>query len=513
MSQAPLRVAALGMGWWSDVLADAIKRSKEIEIVACYTRSEDKRRAFAAKYGCRRRGELRGDPEGSLDRGHHQHHAQQRAPGDDAGGGASRQARVPRQADRQHRARGPARSPRCARRPAWCWRSATSAAAKATSAGSRPRSTPGASASWCRPSATSAATGSASSISPPGAITAAGMPGGVMLQIGIHYVDVLEFLMGPVTRVSARLAQLVLPGDNPDVANMILQHENNALSNLTASYASASEFYMMNIYGKEASAYYDLFSGLRHLKRGEKAARAIATEKNDTIREELEEFARCVAQRRQARDGRLLGRAQPRRHQGGREERARGPRGRGGRDHGERRVIEAQTPGTTLPRIDIGGLTLNVEERGQGRLSSSFPGWSACSTPGISRWRSSPSATAASPSTIAAPATATSRRAATPRMLIARDVIAPDGHARHRQGAYRGHLDGRVRAAEPRHRLSRPRALLHLLQHLGEGRRVHHARADDAQAHRAVLRRGGVRQGVLAVHQRRPCSSATISTR
>jgi len=51
---------------------------------------------------------------------------------------------------------------------------------------------------------------------------------------------------------------------------------------------------MMNIYGKEASAYYDLFSGLRHLKRGEKTARAIATEKNDTIREELDEFARCA---------------------------------------------------------------------------------------------------------------------------------------------------------------------------------------------------------------------------
>jgi predicted dehydrogenase len=124
--------------------------------------------------------------------------------------------------------------------------------------------------------------------------TAAGMPGGVMLQIGIHYVDVLEYLMGPVKSVSARLAQLVLPGDNPDVANMILQHENNALSNLTASYASASEFYMMNIYGKEASAYYDLFTGLRHLKRGDKTARAIPTEKNDTIREELDEFAECV---------------------------------------------------------------------------------------------------------------------------------------------------------------------------------------------------------------------------
>jgi predicted dehydrogenase len=51
---------------------------------------------------------------------------------------------------------------------------------------------------------------------------------------------------------------------------------------------------MMNVYGKEASAYYDLFSGLRHLRRGETAAQAVATEANDTIREELGEFARCV---------------------------------------------------------------------------------------------------------------------------------------------------------------------------------------------------------------------------
>ena len=47
------RVACIGMGWWSDVLADAIKRSDKIEIVACFTRSEDKRTAFAKKYGCK----------------------------------------------------------------------------------------------------------------------------------------------------------------------------------------------------------------------------------------------------------------------------------------------------------------------------------------------------------------------------------------------------------------------------------------------------------------------------
>src|SRR5499427_10800914 len=48
----PLRVACIGMGWWSDVLADAIQRSKKLKIVSCFTRSEDKRKAFAVKYGC-----------------------------------------------------------------------------------------------------------------------------------------------------------------------------------------------------------------------------------------------------------------------------------------------------------------------------------------------------------------------------------------------------------------------------------------------------------------------------
>jgi predicted dehydrogenase len=115
-----------------------------------------------------------------------------------------------------------------------------------------------------------------------------------MLQIGIHYTDVLEYLIGPVKAVSGRFVRLVLPGDNPDVASLVLEHENGALSTLNASYASASEYYLMNIYGKEASAYYDLHQGLRFLKRGATAANAVACEKNDPIVEELEEFANAV---------------------------------------------------------------------------------------------------------------------------------------------------------------------------------------------------------------------------
>ena len=120
---------------------------------------------------------------------------------------------------------------------------------------------------------------------------AAGMPGGVMLQIGIHYADVLTYLMGPVKAVRGQFAQLVLPGDNPDVASMILEHDNGALSTLNASYASASEYYLMNIYGKDATAFYDLHSGLRVLRRGEDKATAVTVPKNDTFVEELEEWA------------------------------------------------------------------------------------------------------------------------------------------------------------------------------------------------------------------------------
>jgi predicted dehydrogenase len=120
------------------------------------------------------------------------------------------------------------------------------------------------------------------------------MPGGVMLQIGIHYTDVLEYLLGPVTAVRGQIVRLVLPGDNPDVASLILEHESGALSTLNASYASASEYYLLNVYGKEATAYYDLHNGLRILRRGGSKADAVSCAPNDTIVEELEEFARAV---------------------------------------------------------------------------------------------------------------------------------------------------------------------------------------------------------------------------
>ena len=293
MNERPLRVAALGMGWWSDVLADAARRSGVIEIASCYSRSADKRRAFAAKYGGRAAESyeeiLRDDAiEAIVNTTPNSAHLETTRMAAAAGKHVFLDKPIANSV-----AEGAEITRVCAqagvvlalgyqrrRESQFRWIKAEIEAGRfgrlvqAEANISRDRLGKIDLSSW--------------------RYQAAGMPGGVMLQIGIHYVDVLEMLLGPVTRVNGMLAQLVLPGDNPDVASLMLEHENGAISNLTASYASASEYYMMNVYGKEASAYYDLFSGLRHLRRGESKARPIATESNDTIREELEEFVRCV---------------------------------------------------------------------------------------------------------------------------------------------------------------------------------------------------------------------------
>src|SRR5262245_26444421 len=246
------------MGWWSDVLADAIKRSDMLQLAACFTRSEDKRRAFAAKYGCRaaaRYEEILADPsiEAIVNTTPNSVHLETTRAAAEAGKHVFLDKPIANTV-----AEGRAIAEACAkagvvlalgyqrrRESHFRWIKAEIEAKRfgklvqAECNISRDRVGQFDRSSW--------------------RYTAAGMPGGVMLQVGIHYVDVLEYLLGPVRSVSARLAQLVLPGDNPDVANLILQHENNALSNLTASYAPASEVYMMNVYGKEERAYDDVF--------------------------------------------------------------------------------------------------------------------------------------------------------------------------------------------------------------------------------------------------------------
>jgi len=288
-----MRVASIGMGWWSDVLADAIKRSGKLEIAACYSRSKEKREKFAAKYGCKAAAsyeEILGDKsiEAIINTTPNSVHldttlaaaaARKHVFLDKPIANTVADARFITEACRQA---GVVLALGYQRRRESHFRFMRSEIEKgsfgrlvnAEANISRDRLGKIDLNSW--------------------RYTAEGMPGGVMLQIGIHYTDVLEYLMGPVQAVSGRFVRLVLPGDNPDVASLVLEHESGALSTLNASYASASEYYLLNLYGKEATALFDSHQGLRLVKRGSDRVEKIATRTSDPIVEELEEFARAV---------------------------------------------------------------------------------------------------------------------------------------------------------------------------------------------------------------------------
>ncbi len=293
MSTEPVRVATLGIGWWSDVLADAVQQSPKLEIVSCYTRSEAKRREFAEKYGCRVADSyediLRDDTvEGILNTTPNHVHRESTEAAAAAGKHTFLDKPIAHTiAD------------------AKALTHACETAGVVLSVGYQRRRERHF--RWIREQIDAGTFGqlvqAEANISRDRAgvfdltswrYRAEGMPGGVMLQIGIHYTDVLAYLMGPIAAVSARTSQLVLPGENPDVAALLLEHDNGALSTLSASYASASEYYLMNIYGKEATAYYTRFDGLRYLTRGSHTPQPVTCEKHDTIVEELEEFADAV---------------------------------------------------------------------------------------------------------------------------------------------------------------------------------------------------------------------------
>jgi predicted dehydrogenase len=286
-----MNVACVGMGWWSDVLADAMKRSGKLKIGSCFSRSPEKRTAFASKYGCRAASsyeEILSDKtiEAIVNTTPNSVHRETTIAAAKAGKHvfldkpiantiadaraiteACRKAKVVLALGYQRRRESHFR---------WIKENIDQFGKLVNAEANISRDRLGKIdlSSW--------------------RYTAEGMPGGVMLQIGIHYTDVLEYLIGPVKAVSGRFVRLVLPGDNPDVASLVLEHENGALSTLNASYASASEYYLMNIYGKEASAYYDLHQGLRFLKRGSTSSEPVPCKKNDPIVEELEEFARAA---------------------------------------------------------------------------------------------------------------------------------------------------------------------------------------------------------------------------
>jgi predicted dehydrogenase len=137
-----------------------------------------------------------------------------------------------------------------------------------------------------------------------------GCPGGALLTIGIHYVDVFNYLFGPIKSVFATFNKLYIPAEVEDVATTVCQFESGILGYLGSSFVSPRT-HRLSIYGTEANLLWtipvrDLSFDEAHevmvkkvpptqlilFEKG-KESREIPLTPVDPYVEEIEEFARC----------------------------------------------------------------------------------------------------------------------------------------------------------------------------------------------------------------------------
>jgi predicted dehydrogenase len=119
------------------------------------------------------------------------------------------------------------------------------------------------------------------------------MPGGCLMQIGIHQIDNILYLLGPARSVFASFARLETRAEIPDLASVLITLESGALASVTADYISADRF-RLSLYGTKAIATFDLAEGLSLQRRGQDKAEPVSITANDYLRAEIEEFAQCI---------------------------------------------------------------------------------------------------------------------------------------------------------------------------------------------------------------------------
>lgn len=116
-------------------------------------------------------------------------------------------------------------------------------------------------------------------------------PGGPLSQLGIHHSDSLQYLLGPVARVTAWQRRLAVNAEIDDTTMALLEFENGALGYIGACYA-IPDLRFIHIMGTQANIRWDRAMGL--VFETEKSRENIPVLENDTVQEEMDEFAHCI---------------------------------------------------------------------------------------------------------------------------------------------------------------------------------------------------------------------------
>ena len=139
-------------------------------------------------------------------------------------------------------------------------------------------------------------------------------PGGPLMQLGVHHADALAYLLGPIARIQSVFRRAVVETEIDTATATLIEFQSGAIGYLGSNFVSASLF-TLDLHGTEANAYFrveqDAFpwgrsdrldenSVLEIQRRGSPDREGVPLADGtpaaggDVLREELEEFGRCV---------------------------------------------------------------------------------------------------------------------------------------------------------------------------------------------------------------------------
>lgn len=131
--------------------------------------------------------------------------------------------------------------------------------------------------------------------------------GGALMQLGIHQIENLNYLLGTPVRVQGALANARAPGGVDDVGVAVITYESGTQAVVSANYISPSTFHLA-LNGERASLYQiaemrvwpNAAAVDRHTQlilQTPEESRKVAMEPTDVLLEQTEDFARSVRQR------------------------------------------------------------------------------------------------------------------------------------------------------------------------------------------------------------------------
>ncbi len=290
MGTTPVRLAAVGLGWWGDRLAQAAT-AEAMAIVSCYSPS-DRRLEFAEKYGCRAAGswdDVITDPEveAIVLATPHSTHADQVV--EAAGAGKHVFVEKPFTLDVADAKRAIA---------------AAEAAGVVLQVGHNRRRQPGV--RRLKELVDADALGTIHHVEanlshPKGLTPRTGWrgkptesPAGGMTGLGVHMVDNLIYLVGRPRRLAAFSKQIAALGTLDEATTVMLEFESGPLG-FVGTTTVIPDVASTAVFGTKAAAWNDL-DGERFYRQdvGEKDRREESVQTLDTVRDELAEFATCV---------------------------------------------------------------------------------------------------------------------------------------------------------------------------------------------------------------------------